>query len=158
MWDRLKLSLPLLGELFRKIAIANFARGLGTLIKSGVPILYSLEIIGKSSGNRVVAQILEDVRLEVREGKPIAVPLGAGGVFDPVVVQMVRIGEEIGELGNMLEKVGKFYEDQVETQTTRLITLIEPMAILVMGVVVGTLVISMYLPIFSISQLTDKVK
>ena len=158
MWDRLKLSLPLLGELFRKIAIANFARGLGTLIKSGVPILYSLEIIGKSSGNRVVAQILEDVRLEVREGKPIAVPLGAGGVFDPVVVQMVRIGEEIGELGNMLEKVGKFYEDQVETQTTRLITLIEPMAILVMGVVVGTLVISMYLPNFSISQLTDKVK
>ena len=155
-WDRLKLSLPLLGELFRKVAVANFARGLGTLIKSGVPILYSLEIIGKSSGNKVVEQILEDVRLEVREGKPIAVPLGQGDIFDPVVVQMVRIGEEIGELGNMLEKIGKFYQDQVETQTTRLITLIEPLAIMVMGAVVGILVVSMYLPIFSISQLAEK--
>lgn len=155
-WDRAKLSFPVLGELFRKIAVANFARGLGTLIKSGVPILFSLEIIGKSAGNRVVSQILEDVRQEVREGKPIAVPLGMGEVFDPVVVQMVRIGEEIGELGNMLEKVGKFYEDQVETQSTRLVTLIEPLAILTMGVVVGLLVISMYLPIFSISQLSER--
>lgn len=155
MWDRLKLRFPVMGELFRKMAVANFARGLGTLIKSGVPILYSLEIIGKSAGNKVVSQILEDVRLEVREGKPIAVPLGEGDVFDPVVVQMVRIGEEIGELGNMLEKVGKFYEDQVEIQTTRLVTLIEPMAILVMGVVVGILVVSMYLPVFSISQIAE---
>ena len=155
-WDRMKLSFPVLGELFRKMAVANFARGLGTLIKSGVPILYSLEIIGKSAGNKVVARIIENVRMEVREGKPIAVPLGEGEVFDPVVVQMVRIGEEIGELGNMLEKVGKFYESQVETQATRLVTLIEPMAILIMGVVVGILVVSMYLPIFSISQLADK--
>ncbi len=155
-WDRIKLSLPLLGEIFRKTAIANFARGLGTLIKSGVPILYSLEIIGKSSGNKVVEEILENVRKEVREGRPIADPLGEGDVFDSVVVQMVRIGEEIGELGNMLEKVGKFYESQVETLTTRLVTLIEPAAILVMGVIVGILVVSMYLPIFSISQLAEK--
>lgn len=155
-WDRAQLSLPLIGELTRKMAVASFARGLGTLIKSGVPILYSLEIISKSAGNKVVAQILDDVRLEVREGKPIAVPLGQGDIFDSVVVQMVKIGEEIGELGNMLEKVGKFYEDQVETQTARLITLIEPMAILIMGVVVGILVVSMYLPIFSLSQLAEK--
>jgi len=156
MWDRTVLSLPLMGELIRKMAIANFAKGLGTLIKSGVPILYSLEIIGKSAGNKVVAQILEDVRLEVREGKPIAAPLAMGEVFDPVVVQMVKIGEEIGELGNMLEKVGNFYQAQVETQTDRLISLIEPIAILVMGVIVGTLVVSMYLPIFSISQLAGR--
>ncbi len=156
VWDRTKLSLPVVGDLFRKIAVANFARGLGTLIKSGVPILYSLEIIGKSAGNKVVAKILENVRLEVREGKPIAVPLSQGEVFDPVVVQMVRIGEEIGELGNMLEKVGKFYENEVEIKTTRLVTLIEPMAILMMGFLVGLLVISMYLPIFSISQIAER--
>ncbi len=155
-WDRMKLSLPLLGEVFRKSAVANFARGLGTLIKSGVPILYSLEIIGKSSGNKVVEETLEEVRKEVREGRPIAEHLGEGEVFDSVVVQMVKIGEEIGELGNMLEKVGKFYEDQVETLTARLVTLIEPVAILVMGVVVGILVVSMYLPIFSISQIAEK--
>ena len=140
----------------RKIAIANFAKGLGTLIKSGVPILYSLEIVGKTSGNKVVQGLLEDVRLEVREGRSIAEPLSQGDIFDPIVIQMIRVGEEIGELGGMLEKVGKFYDDQVEVATARLVALIEPMAIIVMGVVVGLLVISMYMPIFSITQLGEK--
>ena len=156
MWDSLKLKLPVFGELMRKIAISNFAKGLGTLIKSGVPILYSLEIVGKTSGNKVVQRLLEDVRLEVREGRSIADPLSQGDIFDPIVIQMVRVGEEIGELGGMLEKVGKFYDDQIEIATTRLVALIEPLAIVVMGLVVGLLVVSMYMPIFSIAQIGEK--
>ncbi len=156
MWDSLTLKLPIVGELLRKIAVSNFAKGLGTLIKSGVPILYSLEIVEKTAGNKVVQRILEDVREEVREGRSIADPLSEGGIFDPVVIQMVRVGEEIGELGGMLEKVGKFYDDQIEVTTTRMVALIEPMAIIVMGVVVGLLVISMYMPIFNITQVGEK--
>lgn len=155
-WDRWKLRFPILGELIRKAAVSNFAKSLGTLIKSGVPILYSLEIVAKSAGNRVVQQLLEAVRVEVREGRSIAEPLSQGEVFDPVVIQMVRVGEEIGELGGMLEKVGKFYDDQVERTTARLVSLIEPLAIVVMGIVIGLLVISMYLPIFSITQIGEQ--
>ena len=156
MWDSLKLKVPVLGELLRKIAISNFAKGLGTLIKSGVPILYSLEIVGKAAGNKVVQRLLEDVRIEVREGRSIADPLSQGDIFDPIVIQMIRVGEEIGELGGMLEKVGKFYDDQIEITTGRLVALIEPLAIIVMGLVVGVLLISMYMPIFSITQIGEK--
>lgn len=153
VWDHVTLKLPILGDLTRDSAVSDFAKGLGTLIRSGVPILYALDIVAKSARNSLVQRLLEDVRMEVREGRSIAEPLSAGDIFDPIVIQMVRVGEEIGELGSMLEKVGIFYDEQIERTTERLVSLIEPLAIVVMGVVIGLLVISMYMPIFSVTQL-----
>lgn len=152
-FDRLKLSLPIFGPLFHGVALARFSRGLATMIRSGVPILHSLEIITRTAGNKVVEKALEEVKVGVRDGKTMAGPLAKDTIFPPMVVQMVSAGEETGKLGEMLGRIADHYEERVNTFIDRLTSMIEPVLIVFMGVVVGTLVIAMYLPIFSIARI-----
>jgi len=149
--DRLLLRLPLAKQFFAQFQLAQFARGLGTLLESGVPILFSLEIMEQSAVNKVYAQAIAQVKESVREGKPMAEPMERTGVFPPMTVQMVQVGEETGELGKMLDRVAKYYEERVATFIERLQVLFEPIAIVVMAVIIGTIVISMFLPIFSLA-------
>lgn len=150
--DRLLLRLPVVGGLLRKAAIAQFARTLTTLTRSGVPILTSLEIVGKTAGNRVVELATERVRAAVREGESIARPLEASGVFPPLVVRMVAVGEQTGQLEKMLMKIADFYESEVETAVGGLTSVIEPLIIAVLGVVIGGIVFAIFLPILKITQ------
>ncbi|MDR7463730.1 MAG: type II secretion system F family protein, partial [Armatimonadota bacterium] len=150
-YDRLKLRLPALGDLNRKIVVARFSRTLGTLIASGVPIMQSLEVVAKAIDNTVIGEAVDAVRASIREGQTIAIPLQFSGVFPPMVVQMAKVGEETGQLEQMLEKVADFYDVEVETTVQSLTSLLEPMLIIFMGVVVGAMVISLYLPIFSLA-------
>ncbi len=150
-YDRLKLRLPAVGDLNRKIVVARFARTLGTLIASGVPIMQSLEVVSKAIDNTVIGEAVEAVRASIREGQTIAIPLQFSGVFPPMVVQMAKVGEETGQLEQMLDKVADFYDVEVETTVQSLTSLLEPMLIIFMGVVVGAMVISLYLPIFSLA-------
>ncbi|MCP4649324.1 MAG: type II secretion system F family protein [PVC group bacterium] len=151
-YDKFRLHLPIFGNLFRYIAISNFARGLGTMISSGVPILYALEIVTKTVGNRVVEDSLEVVKDSVRDGKTIAEPLEQTGVFPPMVVLMVNVGEETGELSDMLRHVAKFYDERTSMIVERLSALLEPFMLVFMGVVVGFLVVAMFLPIFQMAS------
>lgn len=150
-YDRLKLKMPVLGELNRKIVVARFTRTLGTLIASGVPIMQSLEVVAKAIDNVVIGNAIEAVRSSIREGQSIAIPLQFSGVFPPMVVQMTKVGEETGALEQMLEKVADFYDMEVETTVASLTSLLEPMLIIFMGVVVGAMVIALYLPIFQLA-------
>ncbi|MFH2138296.1 MAG: type II secretion system F family protein [Candidatus Omnitrophota bacterium] len=152
MYDHFRLRMPVFGALFRYIAISNFARGLGTMISSGVPILYALEIVTKTVGNRVVEDALELVKDSVRDGRTIAEPLEQCGVFPPMVVLMVNVGEETGELSDMLTHVAKFYEERVSMIVERLSSLLEPFLLVFMGGVVGFLVVAMFMPIFKIAS------
>lgn len=152
-FDRLKLKLPIFGPLFQIMSISRFANSLGTLIKSGVPILHGLEIVEKSTGNKIVERAISKVKENVREGKTMADPLEKSVLFPPMFVQMVRVGEEIGELSKMLDKVSEFYDERVTAFVERLASLFEPIAIVIMGGIVGVLVVSMFLPIFQISQI-----
>lgn len=149
--DRLMLRVPILSSLLQRIAIERFASGLGTLIDSGVPILYGLDIVSKAVGNKVIEGAIVEVRESVREGRSLARPLEKSGVFTPVVVQMVSVGEEIGELGKMLKKVSEFYKERITTMLVKITTLIEPAILLLMGIVIGVLVISMFMPIFQLA-------
>ncbi len=151
--DQIKLNLPVFGELFRKVAISRFSRTLSTLIQSGVPILAALEIVGKTSGNKVVENAIEDVRTNVKEGESIAAPLIKSGVFPPMVTRMISVGEQTGELEKMLGKISDFYDEQVDTTISTLTSLIEPVIIAFLGVIVGGIVISLFLPILKITQL-----
>ena len=155
-FDRFLLKIPLLSSLFQRIAIERFASGLATLIESGVPILYGLDIIGKATGNSVVEKAIVEVRESVRQGKGMARPLEETGVFTPMVVQMIPVGEEIGELSKMLKKVSEFYKERIATTLTRMGTLIEPAVLVFMGAVVGIMVISMFLPIFQLAMITQE--
>ncbi len=150
-FDRFRLALPVFGDLFRNIAITNFTRGLGTMIASGVPILYALEIVTKTVGNKVMEISLETVKDSVRDGKTIADPLERTGLFPPMVVLMVNVGEETGELADMLTHVSKFYEERVTMMVERLSSLLEPFMLVFMGFLVGFLVIAMFMPIFKIA-------
>ncbi len=150
-YDRLKLRMPILGDLNRKIVVARFSRTLATLIASGVPIMQSLEVVAKAIDNTVIGEAVEAVRASIREGQTIAIPLQFSGVFPPMVVQMAKVGEETGALEQMLEKVADFYDVEVETTVQSLTSLLEPILIIFMGVVVGAMVISLYLPIFSLA-------
>ena len=150
-FDGLLLHLPIFGMLFRKVAISKFSRTLSTLIKSGVPILSALEIVGKTSGNRVVEIAIENVRANVREGENIAEPLVRSKVFPPMVTRMVSVGEQSGELEKMLSKIADFYDQQVDASVSALTSLIEPIIIAFLGIVIGTIVICMFLPIFKIT-------
>ena len=151
--DHWKLRMPLLGSLFRKVAIARFARTLSTLVRSGVPILTALEIVAKTAGNKVVEQAVLDARTSIREGEPIADPLTKSKVFPPMVTRMVSVGEKTGQLEQMLSKVADFYESEVDTAVTGLTSLIEPLIIAALGLVIGAIVIALFLPIFKVSQL-----
>lgn len=150
-FDYLKLKVPVLSSLFQKIVIEKFASALGILIQSGVPLLYGLDIVGKTVGNRPLEQAVKQVRESVRVGRGMAGPLEDSGVFTPMVVQMVSVGEEIGELGKMLTKISEFYKERIATTLTRMTVLVEPVVLVLMGIVVGIMVVSMFLPIFQLA-------
>ncbi|MCC7009339.1 MAG: type II secretion system F family protein [Acidobacteria bacterium] len=153
--DRMLLRLPLVGKIFRKVAVARFCRTLSTLLGSGVPILDGLDITAKTSGNAVIETALNQVRARIERGDTIAQPLRASGVFPPMVAQMIGAGESTGALDTMLAKIAEFYEDEVDVAVAGLLTILEPALICVLGVIVGGIVISMYLPLFDlISQLS----
>lgn len=151
--DRIKLKLPMVGKLFHKYAIARFSRTLGTLIGSGVPILGALEITGEAAGNKVIEKALEDVRDGVREGETIARPLSNAPVFPPMVTQMIAVGEETGALDTMLNKIGDFYESEVNASVDALTSILEPLLIVVLGGTVGIVVVALYLPVFRVITL-----
>jgi len=151
--DSLLLKMPIFGVLFTKVAISKFTRTLSTLIKSGVPILNSLEIVGKTSGNRAIEMAVDMVRNNVCEGESIAEPLAKSKIFPSMVVRMVSVGEQSGELEKMLSKIADFYDAQVDAAVSGLTSLIEPLIIAFLGVVIGTIVICMFLPIFKLTQI-----
>lgn len=155
-FDAYKLKMLVVGQLFRKVAIANFSRTLSTLVKSGVSILNALDIVAKTSGNRVVEEALVDCRKAVREGELISRHLSKSAVFPPMVCRMVGIGEQSGELEKMLSKIADFYDDQVDSAVSGLTSMIEPLVIAFLGVIIGGIVISLFLPIFKITELITK--
>ena len=142
-----------IGDVVHKIALARFSRTLSTLVAAGVDIIKALEITGATSGNWVVEESLADIRTRVHEGVPISQPLQEDPVFPPMVGQMVKIGEETGELDGMLGKVADFYEDEVDSAIKSLTSIIEPILMIGVGIMVGTIVISMYLPMFKMLTL-----
>ncbi len=148
-FDSLLLKLPVLGQILRKIAVARFTRTLGTLITSGVPILEGLSITARTSGNAVLEQSIMKVRKAVEEGRTIVDPLRESGVFPNMVVQMIGVGEATGAMDAMLQKIADFYEDEVDAAIKDMLTLMEPLLIGFLGFVVGGIVISLYLPLFS---------
>jgi type IV pilus assembly protein PilC len=156
VWDTFKLRLPMkIGDIVLKVAMARFSRTLSTLVGSGVDIVKALEITGNTSGNWVIEQALVEVRTKVHEGIPIAQPLIENPVFPPMVSQMIKIGEETGELEKMLGKIADFYEDEVETSINALTSIIEPITMIAVGVMVGIIVIAMYLPMFKMLKLVN---
>jgi type IV pilus assembly protein PilC len=148
--DRLLLRLPVLGTVLRKIAVARFCRTLSTLVSSGVPILDGLEITAKTAGNSIVEDAIMLTRASVEEGKTISEPMKQTDVFPPMVTQMIAVGEQTGALETMLSKIADFYEDEVDEATANLLALLEPVMIVFLGTVIGFIVISMYLPMFSL--------
>jgi type IV pilus assembly protein PilC len=148
--DSVILKLPVLGLLMRKIAVARFTRTLGTLISSGVPILEGLDITAKTAGNAVVERALNSVRKALEEGKSLTEPLKDSAVFPGMVTQMIAVGEQTGAMDAMLSKIADFYEEEVDAAVKDLLTALEPVMIVFLGVVVGGVVISMYLPLFTL--------
>jgi type IV pilus assembly protein PilC len=148
--DRFSLRVPVLGTVIRKSAIARFTRTLGTLISSGVPILAGLDITARTAGNKVVEKAIFATRESISQGDTIAEPLRQSGVFPPMVTQMIGVGEQTGALDEMLDKIANFYDSEVDTAVEQLTAVIEPVMIVLMGVLVGGMLISMYLPMFKL--------
>jgi type IV pilus assembly protein PilC len=148
--DPLKLRIPVFGKLFQKVALARFARTLGTLLRSGVPILAALEITGDSTGNVVIEHALRDVAESVKTGETISGPLRNHPVFPSMVVHMMASGEETGALDEMLGKIADFYDTEVESMTEALTALIEPLMIAFLGSIIGSMIVALYLPMFKI--------
>ncbi len=148
--DQAMLKMPVLGDVLLKGAVARFTRTLGTLIASGVPILGGLEITARTAGNKIIAEAIMTARASIREGETVAAPLKASGVFPPMVVQMISVGEQTGALDEMLTKIAVFYESEVDTAVDTLTSIIEPVMIVVMGGIVGGMVVAMYLPMFKL--------
>jgi type IV pilus assembly protein PilC len=146
--DKMLLRVPVLGDVIRKAAVSRFTRTLGTLVSSGVSILDGLEITAKTAGNRVVQDAIMESRASIAGGDTIAQPLKKSGVFPPMVISMISVGEQTGGLDEMLSKIADFYDDEVDAAVSNLLSLLEPMMIVFLGVVVGGMVVSMYLPIF----------
>jgi type IV pilus assembly protein PilC len=154
LWDRFKLRVPMkIGGVVLKVTIARFSRTLSTLVAAGVDIIQALEITGQTAGNWVVEDALSDVRARVHEGMPIAQPIVENPVFPPMVGHMVKIGEETGELEKMLGKIADFYEDEVDSAISTLTSIIEPVMMIGVGLMVGVIIISMYLPMFKMLTL-----
>lgn len=151
--DPLKLKTPVFGKLFQKIALARFARNLGTMMSSGVPILQSLDIVADTTGSVVLSRAIRDVQDSVRTGEALAKPLENHPVFPSMVVQMMSVGEDTGALDTMLGKIAEFYDQEVEATTEQLTALIEPIMIAFLGIVVGSMIVAMYLPIFNVFNL-----
>ncbi len=148
--DRVKLRMPLFGDLLRKTAISRFTRTLGTLVTSGVPILQALNITRETAGNTVIARAINQVHDSVKEGESIVQPLEASGAFPPMVVSMIDVGEETGKLPDMLLKIAEVYDDEVDNSVAGLTSMLEPIMIVFLAVVVGTIVIALFLPLISI--------
>ena len=149
-YDMMRLNIPVFGMLNRKVSISRFCRTLGTLLSSGVPIMQALEIVGRASGNEIIAMTVTKVRESIREGESIASPLGASGMFPPMVTQMVAVGEETGNLDAMLSKIADFYDTEVEYMLASLTSMLEPIMIVGMGGIVGFIVISVFLPLYQL--------
>ena len=150
IWDTNILKVPNLGLMMRKVAVAKFTRTLGTLISSGVPILQALEVTSQTAGNIVIAEAVDKTRISIREGESIADPLKSSGVFPPMVVQMIAVGEETGELDKMLSKIADFYDAEVDTAVKGLTSVIEPLVICVLGVVIGGIVMAVFMPMLKL--------
>ncbi|MFH1350940.1 MAG: type II secretion system F family protein [Pseudomonadota bacterium] len=149
--DNLSLKLPIFGDMLKKVAVARFTRTLGTMIQSGVPILDALEIVARTAGNVIIEEILFEVRSSIAEGQTIAEPLSENNIFPGMVVQMISVGEATGALDSMLEKIADFYDEEVDAAVEALTSMLEPLLLLFLGGAIGGLVISMYLPIFSMA-------
>jgi type IV pilus assembly protein PilC len=152
-WDRFKLRTPVFGKLVQKVAISRFARTMSVLSRTGVPVLQALDIVSATAGNALVSTALRDVQESVKRGESLAGPLSRHEVFPPMVTHMMAVGEETGALDAMLAKVADFYDQEVEDAVSALTSLIEPILIIVMGVAVGGILISLYLPMFNIANL-----
>jgi type IV pilus assembly protein PilC len=156
VWDRFKLRVPAgIGKVVLKVTMARFSRTLATLVAAGVDIIKALEIAGQTSGNWVIESSLAEVRAKVHQGVPIAQPLIEDPVFPPLVSQMVKIGEETGELEKMLDKIADFYEDEVDTSIAALTSIVEPLMMMGVGLIIGIIVIAMYLPMFKLLELVQ---
>jgi len=151
-FDRLKLRLPVFGSLFAKIAISRFSRNLGTLLGVGVPVMQSLDVVGATTGNAVIAEAMKDLQASVRDGQPMSAPLARHPIFPQMVRQMIEVGEESGQISQMLDKVADFYDREVDSAAESLTASIEPIMVVVMGAVVGSMVVCLYLPMFTIYQ------
>lgn len=151
--DRLLLRMPIIGDLLRKVAVARFSQNMSLLLSSGVPILDGLAITGKTAGNKVVEKAIMESRVSISQGKTVAEPLRESKIFPPLVCQMVAVGESTGGLDNMLKKVAELYEEEVDDAVNNLTAMMEPMIMVVLGVILGGLVIAMYLPIFQMGSL-----
>jgi type IV pilus assembly protein PilC len=148
--DPFKLKMPIFGKLFTKLAVARFSRNLSMMLDAGVPIIQALAIVGQASNNWAVERAVHDIQESVRQGRSFSAPLAKANVFPPMVSQMVAVGEESGTLSDMLASIADFYEDEVETTTSQLSSTIEPILIVILGIVIGGIVISLYLPIFTL--------
>jgi type IV pilus assembly protein PilC len=153
VWDAMKLRLPVFGKLVHKTALTRFTRTFSVLLKSGVPILEALEITSDTVGNVVVCRAIKDVQIGVKQGESISRPLEAHKVFPAMVVQMMAVGEETGALDILLDKIASFYDQEVEATVDALTSLLEPILIAVLGLSVGGMVISLYMPMFNIIKL-----
>jgi type IV pilus assembly protein PilC len=149
--DRMALKAPIAGPLIRKVAVAKFTRTLGTMVSSGVPIMDGLDIVAKTAGNKIVEEAIYSVRQAISEGKTMAEPLAACGVFPPMVVQMISVGEATGAMDTMLNKIADFYDDEVDDAVGAMTAMMEPLLMVFLGTTVGGLVVAMYLPIFKLA-------
>jgi len=152
IFHRFILKLPVVGELIRKMAIAKFSRTFSTLVKSGVSIVKCLEIVGRTSGNKIIEDAVTESKVSIQEGQPISTPLEKTGVFPIMVIKMISIGEKSGRLEEMLSKIAQFYEEQTDAMVAGLSSLIEPLVIAFLGIIVGGIVISLFLPIIKMTQ------
>jgi len=151
--DEISLKLPVFGILLKKVAVAKFSRTLGTLIKSGVPILQGLETVAQTAGNRIIEEAINNSQKSIKEGGRISDPLKKSGIFPPMVIQMISVGEETGSLDNMLTKIADFYDTEVDTAVKGLTSMLEPIIMIVLGVVIGTIVIAMFMPMFGLGEM-----
>ncbi len=149
-WHTLLLRVPVFGLLNKKVTVSRFSRTLGTLLSSGVPVMQALDVTGKASGNKVVEKAIESVRVSIREGESISVPMEASGIFPPMVTQMIAVGEETGKLDAMLNKISEFYDMEVEATLSALTSLLEPLLMVFMGGMVGFIVVAMFMPMFQL--------
>ncbi len=155
-FDRFKLKIPIFGRLFQMVAVSRFSRTLSILVRSGVSILSSLEIVAKTTGNKVVEMAIDSVRSNIREGRSFAQPLMESGVFPPMVVRMISVGEQSGELEKMLSKISDFFDEQVDTTVAGLSSVIEPVIIIFLGLIIGSIVLAIFLPILKMSSLVGQ--
>lgn len=150
--DAAMLKAPVMGVLLRRVAVSKFTRTLSTMLQSGVPILEALQVVARTSGNKVIERAVIRVSDGISEGRPIAEPLEESGVFPNMVVQMINVGESVGALDTMLEKIADFYDEEVDQAVENLTAMIEPFMMVFLGGMIGGLVVSMYLPIFKIAS------